>query len=112
MKVQLREVTDVVIVDLEGKLVRGVGDELLRDTLDGLLAEGRGKILLNLSQVSFIDSSGIGELVAGKKVAEQLGAQLKLMRLGNRVRQTLKLSLILPLFDSYEDEQTALASFG
>ncbi|HEV8632457.1 MAG TPA: STAS domain-containing protein [Thermoanaerobaculia bacterium] len=111
MEITTRRADDVVILDLKGKLVRGVGDELLRDAMDRLLADRQAKILINLSDVSFLDSSGIGELVASKKVAEQMGTSLKLMQLPERVKHTLKLSLILPLFETYPSEQAALAAF-
>lgn len=102
----------MVILDLKGNLVRGVGDEVLRDAVDRLLADRSGKLLINLSDVTFLDSSGIGELVASKKVADQLGTVLKLMQLPDRVKHTLKLSLILPLFDTYPSEEAALAAFA
>lgn len=112
MQITQRQAGDVVILDLKGNLVRGVGDEMLRDAVDRLLADRSGKLLINLSDVTFLDSSGIGELVASKKVADQLGTMLKLMQLPERVKHTLKLSLILPLFETYPSEEAALAAFG
>ena len=112
MQIHTRRAGDVVILDLKGNLVRGVGDELLREAVDRLLAERSRKVLINLSDVSFVDSSGIGELVASKKVADQLGTTLKLMQLPERVKHTLKLSLILPLFETYSSEEEALAAFA
>ena len=112
MEITTREVADVTILDLDGKLVRGVGDELLRDTMDRLLGEHRKKVLINLSKVTFIDSSGVGELVASTKVAEQLGTSLKLMRMPDRVHQTLKLSLLMPMFETHQSEEAALAAFA
>jgi anti-sigma B factor antagonist len=112
MLIKKRLAGDVVILDLNGKLVRGDGDELLREAMDQLLADRHRKILINLSDVSFLDSSGIGELVASKKVADQLGTTLKLMQLPDRVKHTLKLSLILPLFETHPSEQAALAAFA
>lgn len=112
MQITERRAGDVVILDLKGNLVRGVGDEVLRDAVDRLLADRSGKLLINLSDVTFLDSSGIGELVASKKVADQLGTVLKLMQLPDRVKHTLKLSLILPLFDTYPSEEAALAAFA
>ena len=112
MQITQRRAGDVVILDLKGNLVRGVGDEMLRDAVDRLLADRSGKLLINLSDVTFLDSSGIGELVASKKVADQLGTRLKLMQLPERVKHTLKLSLILPLFETYASEQEALAAFA
>ena len=112
MQITQRRAGDVVILDLKGNLVRGVGDEMLRDAVDRLLADRSGKLLINLSDVTFLDSSGIGELVASKKVADQLGTMLKLMQLPERVKHTLKLSLILPLFETYPSEAEALAAFA
>ncbi len=112
MQIHTRRAGDVVILDLKGNLVRGVGDELLREAVDRLLAERSRKVLINLSDVAFVDSSGIGELVASKKVADQLGTTLKLMQLPERVKHTLKLSLILPLFETYSSEEEALAAFA
>ena len=112
MQITQRRAGDVVILDLKGNLVRGVGDEMLRDAVDRLLADRSGKLLINLSDVTFLDSSGIGELVASKKVADQLGTRLKLMQLPERVKHTLKLSLILPLFETYSTEEAALAAFA
>jgi anti-sigma B factor antagonist len=112
MQITTRRVGDVTILDLKGKLVRGVGDEPLREAMGKLLAEREPKILVNLSDVSFLDSSGIGELVASKRIADQLGTTLKLMQLPERVQTTLKLSLILPLFQTYASEEAALAAFA
>ncbi|HEY7513252.1 MAG TPA: STAS domain-containing protein [Vicinamibacteria bacterium] len=111
MHVEIRKVGDVVIVDLNGKLTAGLGDQILRDTLDELLAESWKKILLNLSDVSFIDSSGVGELVAGHRTAERLGASVKLLNAGERVQSTLYISRLLPIFELFADEQTAIEHF-
>ena len=86
MHVEVRRAGDVVIVDLKGKLTAGLGDQILRDTLDELLAESWKKILLNLSEVSFLDSAGLGELVAGLKTARNLGADLKVLKASERVQ--------------------------
>lgn len=111
MKVDVRHVGDVIIVDLEGRLVLGVGDELLRDVVNELLAEDWKRILLNLDKVTVMDSSGIGELVSSWKLARRFDAQIKLIRPGDTVRQTLALTQILPLMDVYEDEGEAVGSF-
>src|SRR5262249_25361291 len=112
MQISERVVGDVTILDLKGKLVRGVGDEALREAMGRLLAAHTRKILVNLSDVSFLDSSGIGELVASKRLADQLGTSLKLMQIPERVQSTLRLSLILPLFQTYDSEAAALAAFA
>ena len=112
LHVEVRKSADVVIVDLEGKLTAGLGDQILRETLDELLAESFRKILLNLSAVSFMDSAGLGELVAGLKTARNLGAELKILKAGERVRSTLALARLLPVFEIFDDEQEALRAFG
>ena len=111
MKVDVRHVDDVIIVDLQGRLVMGVGDELLRDVVNELLAEDWKKILLNLREVNVMDSSGIGEVVSGWKLAKRFGASLKLLRPGPQVQRTLRLTQLLPLLEVYESEEEAVASF-
>lgn len=111
MHVEVRKSGDVVIVDMSGRLVAGVGDEILRDVVNELLAEGWKKILLNLSQVSTVDSSGVGELVASLKVTQRLGGALRLLNLHERVKASLHLSSLLPLFEVYDDERAALEHF-
>jgi anti-anti-sigma factor len=112
MHVEVRRRGDVVILDLEGKLTAGLGDQILRETLDELLAENWRKILLNLSAVSFLDSAGLGELVAGLKTARNLGADLKVLKASERVKTTLSLARLLPVFEVHEDEEEALRAFG
>src|SRR3954468_5601013 len=101
MHVEVRKSEDIVIVDLTGKLLAGVGDEILRAVGNELLAENWKKILLNLSGVSSIDSAGVGEMVASLKVTQRLGGSLKLLNLNERVKASLHLSQILPLFEVY-----------
>ena len=102
---------DVIIVDLEGRLVMGVGDEILRDVINELVAEDWKKIVLNLRKVTIIDSSGIGELVSGWKLGRRFGAMVKLLRPAPQVERTLKLTQLLPLLEVYDDEAEAVASF-
>lgn len=108
MHVDIRQTDDVIIVDLQGRMVAGVGERMLRDVMNQLVAEGWKKILLNLSGVSWIDSAGIGELVASMKMASRFGVVVKLLRIGDRVKHVLSISQILPLLDVYEDEEEAL----
>jgi anti-sigma B factor antagonist len=108
MQIDIRKVDDVIIVDLTGRLVAGVGNEMLRDVMDELVAEGWKLILLNLSGVSWIDSAGIGELVASIKMAKRFGVSVKLLRMGDRVKHVLSISRILPLLDVFENEEEAL----
>lgn len=111
MHVEIRKRDDVVIVDLKGKLTAGLGDQILRDTIDELLAESWKKILLNLSGVSFMDSAGVGELVAGLRTAKRFGAEMKLLNASERVQSTLYIAKLLPIFELYQDEVEALARF-
>ncbi|HKC13058.1 MAG TPA: STAS domain-containing protein [Vicinamibacteria bacterium] len=112
MHVEIRRSGDVVIVDLKGKLSAGLGDQILRDTIDELLAEDKRKILLNLSEVSFLDSAGVGELVAGLRTARRFGAELKLLNQSPRVHSTLYMARLLPIFEVYAEETEALRGFG
>lgn len=111
MHVDVRKAGEVIIVDMAGNLVLGDGEEMLGEVMAEVLAEGWKKIVLNLSKVSRLDSSGIGELVAGWKQARKLGASVKLVRVGDRVKHTLHLSQVLPLLEVYEQEADAVASF-
>lgn len=111
MHVELRKQDDVVIVDLSGKLTAGLGDQILRDTVDELLAEGWKKILLDLSKISFLDSAGVGELVSSLRTAQRFGAALKVVNVSQRVQSTLYIARLLPIFEIHADEAQALASF-
>jgi len=112
MKIDVRETDGVVIAALSGQLHRGVGDEALRDLVNGLLAEGRTRILLDLSEVRSIDSSGMGELVACLKVANELHADIKILQLQEHVREVLSMTQLLPLFEVYNNEAEAVAGFS
>jgi anti-sigma B factor antagonist len=112
MHVEVRQTKDVVILDLKGRLTAGLGDQILRDAIDELLAEGRRRILLNLSEVAFLDSAGVGELVAGLKTARRFGAELKLLNVGDRVYSTLDMARLLPTFEIYREEAEAIRSFN
>lgn len=111
MRTELRAEGDVAIVDLRGRLVAGEAVDSLHTVVNQLVAEDCKKILLNLSEVDWIDSSGIGELVGSIKLAERFSVVIKLLRIGDRVRHVLSISKLLPVLDVYEDEQEALASF-
>jgi anti-sigma B factor antagonist len=112
MRVDVRHHEDIIIVDLEGRLVMGVGDEILREVMNELLAEDWKKILLNLQQVTILDSSGIGEIVSSWKTAKSFGARVKLLRPSVGVHRALRLTQILPLLEVFDDEEQALASFN
>ncbi len=111
MRVDVRQAEDVIIVDLTGRLVSGTGDQLLREIMNELLAGNWTKILLNLSEVTKIDSAGIGELVASIKLAKRFDSRVKLLHVRGQIRDILELSQILPLLEVYESEQDAIAAF-
>lgn len=100
-----------MILDLKGKLTAGLGDQILREAIDELLAEEKKKVVLNLSEVSFLDSAGVGELVAGLRTARRFGAHLKLLNVGERVYSTLDMARLLPTFEIFRDEGEAIRSF-
>jgi anti-sigma B factor antagonist len=111
MHIEVRQAKDVMILDLKGRLTAGLGDQILRDAIDELLAEGRRRILLNLSEVSFLDSAGVGELVAGLKTSRRFQAELKLLNVGERVYSALDMARLLPTFEIYGDEGEAVQSY-
>ena len=112
MKVSTRHVDGVTILDLSGRITLGEGSVVLRDAVRDLLAKGEKKILLNLGNVTYIDSSGIGELVSGfTSVANQHGT-LKLLSLTKRVKDLLQITKLYTVFDVHEDEAHAIQSFA
>ncbi len=112
MKVDVRHEEDVIIVDLEGRLVLGVGDELLRDVMNEIIAEGWKKIVLNLRDVTVMDSSGIGEVVSSWKLAKRFGGMVKLLRPAPSVQRTLRLTQLVPLLEVFDDEAEVVKSFA
>ena len=111
MKVNVRSEGDVSVVDLSGKITIGEGDVVLRETVETLLKEGRNKLLLNLARISYMDSAGIGELVACYKRSREKGGQLKLLNPSGKVYDLLQLTKLEEVFDTYRDEKEALGSF-
>ncbi len=112
MNIDVRKSGDVIIVDFNGRLAVGVTDEILPQVINELLVEGHKKILLNLSEVDYIDSNGLGELVQGLKAAKRHGASLRLLNPQDRVRKTLRLTNLLPMFLTHESEPDALTAFA
>lgn len=110
MKLDLGEKGAVSILVLSGKLAAG-GEEQLREAIDTLLASGRNEILVDFTDVTFMDSSGIGELVSSFRTVERFGGHLKILKPNKRIQDSLSLTRLLPIFDIYEDEETAVASF-
>jgi anti-sigma B factor antagonist len=111
MHITTREVSHVTVVDINGRITLGDETEQLRSTLRSLIAEGKKKIVLNLTHVDFIDSSGVGELVAGFTAVRNSGGDLKLFGLTKKVHDVLNVTKLYTVFDVKEDEFTAVKSF-
>jgi anti-sigma B factor antagonist len=106
-----RQAGDVTILDLSGEVRIGDSSVALRDSIRSLADQGKKKVLLNLGGVKYIDSSGIGELIANYTTLKRGGGQLKLLNLTDRVQNLLVITKLLTVFDAYEDEAEALKSF-
>ena len=111
IKASTRQVDEVTLVDLSGRITLGEGSTVLRDTVRDLLGRGQKKILLNLGDVTYIDSSGIGELVSGFTTVTNQGGQLKLLNLTKKVHDLLQITKLYTVFEVHNDEAAALRSF-
>ncbi len=112
MKTSTRQVDGITIVDLSGRITLGEGSVVLRDNIRDLLNKGTKKILLNLGDVSYIDSSGIGELVSAYTTVRNQGGELKLLNLTKKVHDLLQITKLYTVFDIKDDEATAIKAFG
>jgi anti-sigma B factor antagonist len=111
-KLSPRQVGDVTVVDVSGRITLGEGSSNLRDGIREMVSKGNKKILLNLGEVSYIDSSGIGELVSGFTSVANGGGQLKLINLTKRVKDLLQITKLYTVFEVYDDESAAVRSFS
>ena len=112
MKTSTRQVNGITIVDLSGRITLGEGSVVLRDTIRELIGKGEKKILLNLGDVTYIDSSGIGELVSAYTAVRKEGGELKLLNLTKKVHDLLQITKLYTVFDVKDDEATAIAAFA
>ena len=110
VKLNTRQVGDVSVVDVAGRITLGEGSSALRDLLREMVGKGQKKILLNLGEVSYIDSSGIGELVSGFTTVTNSGGELKLLNLNKRVKDLLQITKLYTVFDVHEDEAGAITT--
>ena len=108
----VRQVDGVTIVDLSGRITLGEGSVTLKDTVHDLLSKGLKRILLNLGEVNYIDSSGIGALVSALTAAKNQGGELRLLNVTKRVHDLLQITKLHTLFDVKNDEAAAVLSFG
>jgi anti-sigma B factor antagonist len=111
MKIELRTIGDVRILDCSGKITLGEGTMSIRNTVRDVLHAGAKKIVLNLGNTNYIDSSGVGELVSTYTSVVNGGGQLKLLSLTKRIQELLTITKLLTVFDTFDDEKTALGSF-
>lgn len=111
MKVSNRQVDGITVVDMSGRITLGEGSVVLRDTVRDLVTKGQKKILLNLGDVTYIDSSGIGELVSAFTAVRREGGELKLLNLTKKVHDLLQITKLYTVFDIKDDEATAIQSF-
>ncbi|HEV3275421.1 MAG TPA: STAS domain-containing protein [Terriglobia bacterium] len=111
MKATIRQVNAVTVVDLSGRITLGEGCTQLRELIRDLLSKGHKQLLLNLADVTYIDSSGIGELVSGFTAVSNQGGHLKLLNLTKKVHDLLQITKLLTVFDVSDDEAKAVASF-
>jgi anti-sigma B factor antagonist len=111
MQIEERVVGDVTILDLKGKITLGEGDEALKDKINSLTLQERRQILLNLADVPYIDSAGLGEVVRTYTTVSRQGGQLKLVNLTKRITDLLSITKLLTVFETFDSEDEALKSF-
>src|SRR5262249_2217722 len=111
MKASTRQLNGVTVVDLSGRITLGEGSVVLRDTVRDLIGKGETRILLNLGEVTYIDSSGIGELVSAFTTVRNQGGELKLLNLTKKVHDLLQITKLYTVFDVKDDEAAAVGSF-
>lgn len=110
-KATARDVSGVTVVDLSGRITLGEGSAMLREMVRDLLQKNQRKIVLNLADISYIDSSGIGELVSGFTTVKNHGGELKLLNLTKKVHDLLQITKLYTVFDVHNDEHSVLGSF-
>ena len=111
MKSSIRDVGDVRVIELSGKITIGAGDVKIRELIDQALEDGKNDVILDLGGVTAIDSSGIGEMVACYTTVTKRGGHLKLMHLSPKITDILQVTQLITVFDVFDDEREALGSF-
>jgi anti-sigma B factor antagonist len=112
MQIEERVVGEVTILDLKGKITLGEGDEALKDKINSLIHQNRKRILLNLEDVPYIDSAGLGEIVRTYTTVSRQGGQLKLVNLTKRITDLLSITKLLTVFETFDSESDALKSYS
>ena len=111
MKIVERQVGDVIILDIQGKILIGEGDDALREAVTRLVEGGKKKILLNLAEVPYVDSAGLGEVVRCYTTVSRDGGKLKLVNLTKKIQDLLAITKLLTVFETYDSEEQAVSSF-
>ena len=112
MQIQERMNGSVVVLDLKGKITLGEGDELLKDKINSLVNQGHRKIVLNLADVPYVDSAGLGEIVRTYTTVSRQGGSLKLLGLTKRITDLLSITKLLTVFETFDSEKDAVGSFS
>ena len=112
MQIEERSAGEVTVLDLKGKMTLGEGDELLKDKINSLLQQGRKKIVLNLEEVPYIDSAGLGEIVRTYTTIKKQDGSLKLLNLTKRITDLLAITKLLTVFETFDAESDAIKSFS
>ncbi len=112
LEIKEREVNGVIVLDLKGKITIGEGDRQLREKITSLLEQGKKKIILNMARVSYLDSSGTGEVVSLLMKVKKAGGELKLLSLSQKIKDIFQIAQLLSIFDYYTDEDEAVKAFG
>jgi anti-sigma B factor antagonist len=112
MQIVERAVGDVVILDVKGRITLGEGDELLKDKVNTLVNQGKKKIVLNLADVPYVDSAGLGEIVRTYTTVSRQGGSLKLLNLTKRISDLLSITKLLTVFETFDTENEAITSFS
>ncbi len=111
MKIVERQVQDVTILDLHGKILIGEGDEALRDAVNKAVDAGKTKLLLNLADVPYVDSAGLGEIVRCYTTVSRKGGKLKLINLTKKIQDLLSITKLLTVFETFDTEEEGVRSF-
>ncbi|RMG49942.1 MAG: anti-sigma factor antagonist [Acidobacteria bacterium] len=111
LTIKQRDAEGVTILDLSGRITIGQGSAQFREAIRQLMEQGRNRLLLNFADVSYVDSSGIGELVSAYTTLNNQGGQLKLLNLPKRIKDLLRITKLLTVFETFDDEAAALRSF-
>src|SRR3954464_7905555 len=112
MQIDERTIGDVLVLDVKGRITLGEGDELLKDKVNSLVNQGQKKLVLNLAEVPYIDSAGLGEIVRTYTTVSRQGGSLKLLSLTKRITDLLSITKLLTVFETFESEQDAVKSFA